>query len=192
MEENKVTIPVHSPGINEKVFFLIAGMGMSIPLTLYVNQIADGFLTGLSANATVLISAILFAPFIEEFSKIYPLFYRHGETQRSIIKLALLVGLGFGLVEMLTYVFLLGVPIFARIPVLFFHPASTSISAYGVATNRTVPFYLAAVGLHLSYNFVAITNAFPVLTASFIMGLTVFLSIRFYNRAKERIILPTG
>jgi len=51
---------------------------------------------------------ILFAPFIEEVVKVFPLFYRYGETERSLIDLGILVGIGFGITEYTLYVFTLG------------------------------------------------------------------------------------
>ena len=106
---------------------------MSIPLTIFVASLANPLLVGIETTVATLISTALFAPFVEEFSKIFPLYYRHGETQRSILDLAIMVGLGFGIVELLTYVFLAGVSVFPRIPGLFFHPSSTAIAAYGIA-----------------------------------------------------------
>ena len=75
-------------------------------------------------------SAVIFAPFIEEFAKVFPLYYRHGETERSIMNLAVLTGLEFGVTEFVLYVFTLGVPFISRIPGLIFHASSTGITAY--------------------------------------------------------------
>ena len=148
MEKNHVTIHIHRPSTNEKAFFLLSRAIVSVPLTLFVEQFANPFLGGLSTFDITLITVALFAPFVEEFSKVFPLFYRHGETQRSIFNLALFVGLGFGIVEFITYVATYGPAIIPdRIPGLFFHPASTSITAYGIATKRPAPYYLAAVSL---------------------------------------------
>ena len=41
-------------------------------------------LVGFDDLTAAILSTAIFAPFIEEFSKIFPLYYRHGETQRSI------------------------------------------------------------------------------------------------------------
>ena len=51
----------------------------------------------------------MIAPFIEELAKVFPLFYRHGETERSIVMLGILIGLGFGITEFVLYVAVLGV-----------------------------------------------------------------------------------
>jgi RsiW-degrading membrane proteinase PrsW (M82 family) len=47
-----------------------------------------------SFEAEVLVIAVL-APLIEESAKAYPLFYRHGESQKSSWTMGLLVGFGF-------------------------------------------------------------------------------------------------
>jgi hypothetical protein len=112
----------HKPSVNERLFFLLSGAILSVPLTLFINQYATTLLSGLSTFYASAISIAVFAPLIEEFSKAYPLFYRHGETQRSIFGLALFVGLGFGVVEFITYIFALGVSPIQRIPGLFFPP----------------------------------------------------------------------
>jgi RsiW-degrading membrane proteinase PrsW (M82 family) len=158
MQKNKTVIKLHKPDTSELMFFFACGAIISVPLTLFIYQYTDTLLTGLDPFPITLISSALFAPFIEEFAKAYPLFYRHGETQGSIFNLALLVGLGFGTVELLTYVSALGVPIASRLPGLFFHPASTSITAYGIATKRPLPFYMAAVSLH----FTSLHFTFPI------------------------------
>jgi RsiW-degrading membrane proteinase PrsW (M82 family) len=187
MKRGQVAVSLHRPGISEKLFFFISGAIVSVPLTLFYQLLAAPLLTNLSALDIALVSAALFAPFLEEFSKIFPLYYRHGETQRSIFNLALLVGLGFGIVEFLTYIFLAGVSPIDRLPGLLFHPASTSISAYGVATKKPVRFFLVAVLLHFLNNFFALfDSALP--TTVVIVAITVFLSWKLYDRTKEKFI----
>jgi len=158
--ENKVSIPLHRPGLRESFFFFLSGIISSVPFTLLTEQFADGLVVTLQLQLfyAILISAVLVAPFLEEFAKAFPLFYRHGETERSVFGLGFLVGLGFGIFEFVTYVFLLGAPVLLRLPGVLFHAASTSIMAYGVATKRTVTFYLIAVGLHFSNNFAALLH----------------------------------
>jgi len=169
------------------LFFLISGVIMSVPLTLFIGQYAGDLLVGLPPYAATTISVAVFAPFIEEFSKAFPLFYRHGETQRSIFKLALLVGLGFGFVEFLTYVFFLNVPLIDRIPGILFHPASTSITAYGIATRKAGYFYLIAVGLHFANNFLVVTTNLPQISV-LVVGLAVLISWQLHEKTKERIV----
>ena len=188
MTQSECVIHVHKPDSSELLFFFLCGVITSVPLTLFVAQFANAFLAGLDVVSATLISTAVFSPLVEEFSKAFPLFYRHGETERSIVNLALFVGLGFGIVELLTYVFLLGVNPIVRLPGLFFHPASTSITAYGIATKRPLPFYLAAVTLHFSNNFLAVMNPFAVQGSILIVAITVFTSWRLHNRTKERFI----
>jgi RsiW-degrading membrane proteinase PrsW (M82 family) len=158
---------------------------MSVSITLVVVSLLDPLLKSLGTLTATLISTAVFAPFVEEFSKVFPLYYRHGETQHSILNLAIMVGLGFAIVELLEYVFLLGTPVFDRLPGLIFHPSNTVIAAYGIATRKTVPFYLLAVSLHFGANFLAIV--FPLLSVLAVV-LTVFLAYVFYSRTKERMI----
>ncbi len=187
MKRNDAVIILHKPSINELLFFLVCGAVLSVPFTLFIEQYASPLLTGLSPITATLLSVVILAPLIEEFSKVFPLFYRHGETQRSIFTLALFVGLGFGIVEFLTYVFALGVNPINRIPGLLFHPASTSITAYGIATKKPLPFYLVAVALHFANNMLAVfTPALP--TSVVVVAIAVLLSWQLRNRTKEKFI----
>ena len=188
MQKGKVVIPLHKPDVREMLFFFACGAVISVPLTLFIYQYTDSILVGLTPFTATLISAAVIAPFTEEFSKAYPLFYRHGETERSIVNLALLVGLGFGIVELVTYVSL-GTPIIDRLPGLFFHPASTSITAYGIATKRPLPFYMGAVTLHFSYNFLVLTNPFSFSSAIFVVAIAVFSSWQLRNKTREKIVV---
>ncbi len=65
-------------------------------------------------------SIVLLAPFIEEFAKVGPLLYRHGENERSIMNLGIFTGLGFGITEFVLYPFVLGDPFFPGFLVSFF------------------------------------------------------------------------
>jgi hypothetical protein len=188
MGEGECVIKIHKPDVDEKLFFFLCGVITSVPLTLFVAQFANSFLSGMDMFYATLISAAGFTPFIEEFAKVFPLFYRHGETERSIFSLALFVGLGFGVVELLTYAFLLGVNPIARLPGLFFHPASTAIAAYGIATKRPLPFYLVAVSLHFANNFLAVVSPSGIPFSGIITAITVLLCWRLYSRTRERFI----
>jgi len=188
MGKDDYVIEIHKPAAEEKLFFFLCGVITSVPLTLFFAQFTNFFLSGIDVVYATLISAAGFTPFIEEFAKAFPLFYRHGETERSIFSLALFVGLGFGVVELLTYTFLLGANPIARVPGLFFHPASTSIAAYGIATKRPLPFYLVAVTLHFAHNFLAVINPFSIPFSSIITGITVFTSWLLYRRTRKRFI----
>jgi RsiW-degrading membrane proteinase PrsW (M82 family) len=187
MEKTRISIQMHKPGANELMFFLLSGAIVSVPLTLFIDQYFTGpLLIGISGADIAVISVALFAPFIEEFSKVFPLFYRHGETQRSIFSLALCVGLGFGIVEFITYVANYGTQIIpARIPGLFFHPASTSITAYGIATKRPIQFYLAAVGLHLANNLLAVFAPILAPSSVVVLAVTLLASWQLHTKTKE-------
>ena len=191
MKKGEVVIHLHKPDAIEMLFFFACGAIISVPLTLFIYQYTDLLLIGLDPFTIALISRAFFAPFIEEFSKAYPLFYRHGETQRSLFDLAILVGLGFGIVELLTYVSGLGTPIIYRLPALFFHPASTSIIAYGITTKRPLPFYLFAVFLHFANNYFALTltSPFSLLSPIFVVAVAVFTSWRLRTKTKEKIVI---
>ncbi len=190
MSKNSVTVKLHRPSVNEKLFFLISGAIVSVPLTLFVEQFADPFISGLSTINITIITLTIFAPFIEEFSKIFPLFYRHGETERSIFSLALFVGLGFGIVEFFTYFSSFGPQVVPfRLPLIFFHPASASIAAYGIATKRPVPYYLAAVSLHFINNFIAILDPrISLSTAITVLAIALYSSWQLHKKTKEKFI----
>jgi len=170
-------------------FFFLCGVIMSVPITLFISGLADPLLSGLDTSLALLISTAFLAPFIEEFSKIFPLYYRHGETQRSIMRLAVTVGFGFGLVELITYVAVAGVPILFRLPGLAFHPASTAIAAYGVATRKPLPYYALAVALHFSNNFLVVINPLPISASIIIVAVTVWIAWTLYHRTKEKFIV---
>jgi RsiW-degrading membrane proteinase PrsW (M82 family) len=86
------------------------------------------------------LSIVVLAPFVEELVKVFPLFYRHGESERSLVILGILIGLGFGISELVLYVFFLGVPLVERIPGVIFHASSAAITAYGIAKKNPLPY----------------------------------------------------
>jgi hypothetical protein len=137
-------------------------------------------------------SLVIFAPFIEEVAKVFPLFYRHGETERSILDLGILVRLGFGVTEFTLYVFALGAPFISRVPGVIFHASSTGITAYGIAKKKPITFYLIAVAFHLANNFLALfSNSFSFL---YILGLivliaTYLLALYLYRRTSETMVM---
>lgn len=173
--ENEMTIPIHRPNLKEKSFFFISGMTVSIPFTLYTGALIKQLCFVMPLLYSRLCSTAFITPLIEELAKAYPLFYRHGETEKSIFTLGFIGGLGFGVVEFMIYVLQLGAPIFPRLPPIFFHAASTSITAYGIAKNRPLWLYLVAVGLHAINNISAIfgllwlTSGYPLLLATFLI-----------------------
>jgi len=167
------SISVHRPSVQEKLFFFISGIVTSVPLTLFVNIFTDSLCVTLPFLFAQICSIVIFTPFIEEFAKAYPLFYRHGESERSLFVLGFLVGLGFGFAEFLLYVFVYNQLWFVRLPGIFFHATSTSIVGYGIRTGRSWQFYLLAVGLHFAINFAALFTFFWWIT-------TIALFIVFY------------
>ncbi len=184
MANDGVTIPLHRPGTKEKFFFLISGVVVSIPLTLFV----DSFSSHLCVFYGVICTSTILVPFIEEFAKAFPLFYRHGETEKSIFTLGFLVGLGFGITEFFLYVFGMGTPAYIRLPAVFFHASSTSIIAYGIATKKPLPFYLISVGLHLTNNFSAQFGDLWFIGGPAALMITYFLAWYLYNKTSETIL----
>ncbi len=143
-------IPIHKPSHKEYAFFFASGVLVSIPFALFFSQFYSFFPT--------VLAIVVFAPFIEELAKVFPLFYRHGETERSYAVLGLLIGLGFGISELFLYVVFLGAPILERVPGVIFHASSATIVAYGIAKKNPLPYYLIAVSFHMANNFFALIN----------------------------------
>jgi hypothetical protein len=185
---SQTKIPLHRPDAREKLFFFISGFIISVPLTLYLGAFTDYFCVVLPVFYATMCSTAITTPFIEEFAKAYPLFYRHGETERSIFTLGFLVGLGFGVSEFLVYTLTLGVPVAIRLPALFFHAATTSITAYGIATKRPVQFFLIAVFLHFVNNFSALFGLFWFIGGPAAVALAYILSWSLYRKTSERFI----
>ena len=179
------TIPIHKPGIPEKLFFLISGIIVSVPLTLFIENFALPPLETAPINPAIL-SALILAPFIEEFAKAYPLFYRHGETERSFVTLGALAGFGFAIAEFATYI-LIGVSPIDRIFGLFFHTSSTSIFTYGIAQKQPLPYYVLAVFLHFSANCSTLIGLFWP-TSILVTAITVIIAWTLYNRSSEKIV----
>lgn len=167
----------HRPGTREKAFFFLSGVVVSVPMTIFVE----------SFSGYALLSALLIAPIVEEFAKAYPLFYRHGETERSIFTLGFLVGLGFGISEFFMYVLVYGAPIALRLPALLFHATNASIVAYGITKKRTLSFYLIAVSLHFSNNLFAGLGQVWFVGAIAATAGSYLLSWRLWRRTSERV-----
>jgi len=185
-EEIKTLIPVHRPGTREMLFFCLSGIIVSIPVTLYFSVFSSHLFLFLPVLYTAIGTSIIFPPFIEEFAKVYPLFYRHGETERSIFTLGFLAGLGFGTTEFFYYVFSQGAPVIVRLPGIFFHAASASIIAYGIATKRPMRFYMLAVFLHLANNILTFYPALWLVVGPADLIITYYLSWYLYRNTFER------
>ena len=116
MENEKTTsLSLHKPDFKEKFFFLLSGLLVSVPFTVFFSDFSNSICEVLPVIYEQVCSVAILAPFIEEFAKVFPIFYRHGENERSMINLGILVGLGFGITEFLLYVFVIGAPFFSRI-----------------------------------------------------------------------------
>ena len=160
------------------MFFFISGIVVSIPMAL--------FFENLIPFVPAVITVAVFAPFIEELAKVFPLFYRHAETERSLVTLGVLMGLGFGITELVEYVVLLNVPLIVRIPALIFHASSAAITAFGIAKKNPLPYYLISVSLHAANNFFALGNVAVGVFPELLIVITVFLlAWRFYHQASE-------
>ena len=90
--ERQCVIPLHKPTQKELTFFFISGILVSFPFALFFSQSYPLFPYALSI--------VVIAPFVEELAKVFPLFYRHGETERSYVTIGILIGLGFGISEL--------------------------------------------------------------------------------------------
>ena len=180
-ETEKIIIAVHKPSLKEKIFFLFSGILTSVPLTLVVGTLTDSLCIVLPFVYASVCSLAIFTPFVEEFAKAYPLFYRHGETTKTLFTLGFLVGLGFGFAEFQLYVFALNQSFLVRLPPIFFHAASTSITSYGIAKKRPLNYYLIAVALHFAINFASIFNYLWFFIAPISLSITFLLSWRLYR-----------
>ena len=188
--EQTATIPVHKPDLKEKLFFLLSGLLVSVPFTVFFSDFSNSLCVAMPLFFAQVCSTVIFAPFIEEVAKVFPLFYRHGETERSILDLGILVGLGFGVTEFALYIFALGAPFLSRIPGVIFHASSTCITAYGIAKKKPVPFYLISVALHLANNLLALfSSSFSYIPGLLILVTAYLLAWRLYRRTSETIVV---
>lgn len=182
--QHQCVIPLHKPSLKELTFFFASGILVSIPFTFFFSQFYTLFPAALAI--------IILAPFIEELAKVFPLFYRHGETERSYVTLGILIGVGFGISEFVLYVFFLGAPFPTRIPGIIFHSSSAAITAYGIAKKNPLPYYLLAVTLHIVNNFFALAGdiIFGVFAELLVLITVYLLAWRFYHQAsKEKMVV---
>jgi RsiW-degrading membrane proteinase PrsW (M82 family) len=182
--QQQCVIPIHKPSLRELIFFFSSGILVSIPFALFFSNFYPLFPGALAV--------ILVAPFVEELAKVFPLFYRHGETERSLVTLGVLIGLGFGVSEFFLYVFIYDVPWIVRIPGVIFHASSAAVTAYGIAKKKPLAYYLTAVLLHGANNFFAIETVAPVgVLAELLILITVYLlAWRFYHKAStEKMVV---
>jgi len=188
----KVVLSVHKPDLKEKIFFLLAGLLVSVPFTIFFSDFSNSLCDFMPILFAQLCSVVLLAPFIEEFAKVFPLLYRHGENERSLMTLGVLTGLGFGITEFILYTFVLGAPLFSRLPGLIFHSASAGITTYGIIKNQPFRFYIFSVTLHSINNVVSIfSTSLPILIPIAIINLVLsyYSFWHFYNKTSEKIIV---
>ena len=188
----KVVLSVHKPDLKEKIFFLLAGLFVSVPFTIFFSDFSNSLCDFMPILFAQLCSVVLLAPFIEEFAKVFPLLYRHGENERSLMTLGVLTGLGFGITEFILYTFVLGAPLFSRLPGLIFHSASAGITTYGIIKNQPFRFYIFSVTLHSINNVVSIfSTSLPILIPIAIINLVLsyYSFWHFYNKTSEKIIV---
>ncbi len=184
----KITIPFHKPDLKEKIFFFISGIALSVPFTLVFQNLSNRLCVLLPVFYANICSIAIFAPFIEEFAKAYPLFYRHGETEKTILTFGFLIGLGFGITELFIYVFLRQVPIIFRIPGAFFHAASTIILGYGIVKKNPIKFYLIAVLLHFLNNYFALLGRWWYIGGLPAVIIAYLLAWRLYQKTEHKMI----
>jgi RsiW-degrading membrane proteinase PrsW (M82 family) len=180
----------HHPKFREQLFFFFSGALVSTPLPSFYRRIVYYLVaTGSDYSWADMMVSVTVAPLFEEFAKIYPLFFRHGETEKSLFRLGFLTGLGFGVIEFLLYVLGHDATVVDRLPGLFFHATNTSIVAYGIAKKKILLFYLIAVGLHslnnlsASYGFYWYIFGIPATIVSYL--LSFYLSQKTTNKTVE-------
>jgi RsiW-degrading membrane proteinase PrsW (M82 family) len=192
MEIEQAKISVHKPDIKEKIFFLSSGLLMSVPFTLFFFEFSNSLCVAMPLLFAQVCTLVIFAPFVEEVAKVFPLFYRHGETERSLLDLGILVGIGFGATEFALYVFTFGVPLISRIPGVIFHASSAAIIAYGIVKKKPVQFYLIAVAFHSVNNLLVLfSSEVPLMyiPAVIVLVATYLLAWHLYRRTSETIVL---
>jgi len=180
--QTQCVIPIHKPSLRELTFFFASGILVSIPMALFFSNLYPFFPSILAVG--------LVAPFVEELVKVFPLFYRHGETEKSYVTLGILIGLGFGISEFVLYVGFLHVPFIVRIPGVIFHASSAAITAYGISKQNPLPYYLTAVALHSANNIFAVTSLGAGLFVELVVLIIAYLlAWNFYHRASDQKIV---
>jgi RsiW-degrading membrane proteinase PrsW (M82 family) len=181
---HQCVIPIHKPNRRELLFFFSSGILVSIPFATFFESLVPAGLSGA-------LLVVVLAPFVEEIAKVFPLFYRHGETERSLVTLGFLTGLGFGAAESVEYVFLTGAPAIGSIPHLIFHASSATITGYGIAKKNPLPYFLIAMLLHVANNFFAFsTNIIAIFVQVLILVTVYLLAWYFYRKAsKEKLVV---
>jgi RsiW-degrading membrane proteinase PrsW (M82 family) len=169
-------------GNRERFFFFLSGIIVGVPVALFFESISSQYFSSFGI-------ATIIAPLIEEFAKADPLFFRYERPARTLMRLGLLSGLGFGLAEFAVYVSL-GVPFILRVPAIGFHAAGTAIIGYGVFRRKTIQFYFLSVALHF------VNNLFAGLGDLWLVGgigatiASYYLAWRFYRKVRSVLPIP--
>jgi hypothetical protein len=184
-------LEVHRPSAQEDLYYLVQGLIISVALTYFFENMARSLVVDFfSTRMAGFVLIVVLAPIIEEYFKVYPLFARHAETARSLIKLGFFTGLGFGISEFFVYVFFVGAPVAVRLPGLLFHAASTSIAASGFSKNEFPMFYAMAVVLHAVNNFFAELGDIWLFGGLATVLLAYILVYREYSTAEDEYTIP--
>lgn len=179
-------IKAHKPSLKERIFFFVSGVVVSVPITLFVKTAWENFMPVFTSFT---FSVLFLAPLVEEFAKAYPLVYRHGETEKSLLLLGFLVGLGFGISEFILYVFVYNVSPLSRFSGVIFHSASTIITAYGIVRKHAFWYYSVAVGLHFTWNFLALfIPNWSVFFSPLLVFVSILLALSLYRKASEQFV----
>lgn len=88
--------------------------------------------------------------------------------------------------EFFFYVLDQGAPVIVRLPLIFFHAASASIIAYGIATKKPVRYYMLAVFLHLANNIFTFSEPLWLIGGPADLIITYYLSWHLYKKTSER------
>lgn len=178
----------HRPKWTEKLFFFLAGIIVSAPFPFLVNSTSAFYLSQYLPNSFFFLSAVIIGPVLEEFTKAYPLYFRHGETQKSLMTLGFFTGLGFGVTEFFFYTMLYHAPVSMRLLPIFFHAASAMIIAYGIGHGKSLRFYLAAVILHFIVNYSAFSADLGLYSYFLAIFLAIILAVSLYQKSSELTI----
>ena len=189
MENQSTTVPLHHPGALEMTSFLVQGLIVSVAISVFLETLARDYVAvTIPGDIGYVILVTVFAPLIEEFTKIFPLLNRHAETEKSIIKLGFLSGLGFGIAEFIVYVAFFGAPISIRFPEMFFHAANTSLVAYGVAKHKFLMYYGIAVFFHFATNALTFAGDFWLIGGLGIIALVYYLAYVAYSKSSDSFL----
>ena len=72
----KAVVLFHKPDIKQKIFLFTSGLLVSVPVTVFFSEFSDSLCVAMPLLFVQVCSLVIFAPFIEEFAKVFPLLYR--------------------------------------------------------------------------------------------------------------------